>query len=263
MIPGYEQYVYDVTKNKTSDAFNNTTRKLAAHVAHTIPNAGEFRNAMDPDDLGFKTILEPSDPDPNASQVELKKWETRYKKWDSLTNKREEASRAAYAMILAQCSDAVIDRMQTYSTWAGIQDREDVIALLELIRAAIYSGPATKMPTVSYMEAEDEVVCFKQTRRMTNSQYLEMFKGKVEVYEHLNGEPGTSAGRVTAQLVINSIIPEQATDDQISIARDQARQAYLANRFIKNCDPVRYADRVAGLKISQVEGKDPYPKTLT
>mmetsp|Transcript_2035 Transcript_2035/g.3073 ORF Transcript_2035/g.3073 Transcript_2035/m.3073 type:complete len:95 (+) Transcript_2035:135-419(+) len=87
----YKTYVYDISKNKGLDAFNNTTRKLSKYILSKVPNAGEFLKAMKPDNLGLEEIPLPNDPNKNASQVEYKKWKTNCKNWDPLTKKRTEA----------------------------------------------------------------------------------------------------------------------------------------------------------------------------
>ena len=55
---------------------------------------------MNPDDLGFENIVEPADPAANATPVYLEKWKTRYKNWDTSTNKCNEASKAAFEIII-------------------------------------------------------------------------------------------------------------------------------------------------------------------
>ena len=116
-LVGYESQVYDISRNRGSDAFSTTTRKLAEYISRTVSNAGEFINAMNPDDLGFDMIDEPDDPDDDVNHIVIEKWKTRYKNWDSLTNKRNEAIKAAYAIVIGQCSDAVKDKMKTYDEW--------------------------------------------------------------------------------------------------------------------------------------------------
>ena len=112
-LPGYETYVYDISRNKGSDAFSATTRKLSEYVSRTVSNAGEFMNAMNPDDLGFERIEEPEEPANGATAIELEKWKTKYKNWDQLTSKRSEAKKAAYAIVIGQCSETVKDKMKS------------------------------------------------------------------------------------------------------------------------------------------------------
>ena len=195
-LPGYEKHVCDVTTNKGSDAFNTTTRMLVEYIWRTVPNAGEFLNAMDPEDLRFMPLYQPNDPNTTATIIELEIWKMWYKQWDSLVNKQAEASKAAYAVIIGQCSDSIKVQMKTYPAWSTIQGLLDVIGLLQLIRTSMYKGTATRQPTLSLIEAESEMINCRQHRRMSNMQYLETFCNHAKVYEHLGSEPRTSKARI-------------------------------------------------------------------
>ena len=72
-LPGYETYVYEILRNKGPDVFSATTRKLSEYISRTVTNAGEFMNAMNPDDLGFESIKEPEDPEDGATAIQLEK----------------------------------------------------------------------------------------------------------------------------------------------------------------------------------------------
>lgn len=74
--------------------------------------------------------------------------DTKYKNWDVLTSKRNEAMKAAYAIIIGHCSDAVKEKMKTYPKWKTIQADLDVIELLRLIRTYMYSGTVSRKPTL-------------------------------------------------------------------------------------------------------------------
>ena len=67
---------------------------------------------MNPDDLGFEEIPEPADPADDATPVVYEKWKTSYKNWDIKTTKRAETSKAAFAIIIGQCSDSLKDKMK-------------------------------------------------------------------------------------------------------------------------------------------------------
>ena len=69
-----------------------------------------------------------------------------------------EASRAAFSIILGQCTKELHDRMETFKEWGNIKDKCDVIKILQLIRSATYAGSATKKDTVTYIEAEQALI---------------------------------------------------------------------------------------------------------
>ena len=68
---------------------------------------------MNPDELRFDVIVEPTDPFDGATAIQIEKWKSRYKNWDMKLTKRDEASKVAFAIIIGQCADALKDKMKT------------------------------------------------------------------------------------------------------------------------------------------------------
>merc|ERR1719261_1105167 len=100
----------------------------------------------------------------------------------------------------------------------------------------MYTGRASSKTTMTFIQAENALYSFRQGRKMSNAKYLEVFKARVEVYRHLGGEPGTTSARVSSQLTVNGHDPDNATEEQRSIATKECREEYLANLFIRNSD---------------------------
>jgi len=65
--------VFDL-QNKESDAFNLSLRNVAEYIARSIPNGGEFMQALNPDDLGFNALTPPADPPEKATAVQMETW---------------------------------------------------------------------------------------------------------------------------------------------------------------------------------------------
>lgn len=151
----------------------------------------------------------------------------------------------------------------TYDEFDDIQERLDLIELLQLIRKAMYSGTTTNKTTLSYLKAETALLTYTQGRNTTNSRYIENFRNKVEIYKMFGGELGSCGARVDAVLEEEGITRNDATTEELTDAINQAQQEYLSGLLIKNCDPGRYTHNLAGLRLRQVEGgADPYPRTL-
>ena len=96
---------------------------------------------------------------------------------------REKASETTFAILLAQCSDHILAKMETYSNWPTIKSTMDVIDLAQLIRTIMYTGTQTQSVTVSYVEAEISLLSFQQRPNMSNRKYFDTFRAKIEVYE--------------------------------------------------------------------------------
>ena len=120
----------------SADRFNTIVRNIAEHIARTVPNGGEFLTSLSLDSIDgmkFKNIEEPQDPDDETKLTSMKKWEIAIQKAEKLKENRNEASRAAFSIIIGQCTKELRDRMETFKEWPDIQQKCDVIALLELI----------------------------------------------------------------------------------------------------------------------------------
>ena len=118
----------------------------------------------------LKTLLNP--PTPLIMQL---RWFTKngkpgYKNWDTKTTKRAKASKAAFATIIGQCSDAFKGKMKTYDEWIQVQNDLGIIQLLQLIRTTIYSRTATNKSTLTYIEAGVGLLTCKLTKQMSNSK---------------------------------------------------------------------------------------------
>ena len=117
----------------------------------------------------------------------------------------------------------------------------------------------SKKSTHAYIDAEYTLVSFRQPERMSNSAYLEKLKSLVEVFEHLGGEPGTSAARVQQYLGD----PNEKDLDILDVAHGLAREEYIAVNLIIKSDPKRYRTLIDHLANNYKQGNDGYPTTIS
>ena len=109
-------------------------RGIASYIVRTVANAGEFLTVLDPENLGFSTLVAPEDPPDNAGNVAFKKWELKLKDYKENRKARTKASQSAFTILLAQCSDGLLEEMETYPGWAIIKDNMNIINLAKLIK---------------------------------------------------------------------------------------------------------------------------------
>jgi hypothetical protein len=103
-------HVYDVTPGKSGfDAFAKTTHEIGEYIARTVKDAGEFRSAMDPENLGFATLAIPPDPDDLTNVLMMERWKMVYKHYSNAAKRRTKATSQAFAIVLGQCSPTMID----------------------------------------------------------------------------------------------------------------------------------------------------------
>jgi hypothetical protein len=69
-----KQHVHDIRPAKPIDLFAKTTCKIGEYLTWTIKNRSEFWNALQPEDLGFETIVQPPEPADYNNLIIVKQW---------------------------------------------------------------------------------------------------------------------------------------------------------------------------------------------
>ena len=253
-----EFITYDTTGNLTNqDLYTTTTRKIGEYVAKTFERAGEFRLGMV--NLKLAAIDLPTSPSAKATTAEIEIYKIDLREAKGRLRRREENSQRIFPLLLGQCSRTIRDRMEAHQDWHQVNEDSDVIGLLKLIRQSMHGKATSKQVTHSYAEAESDFVRFKQTEKMTNSDYLEKFKGLIAVYEHCGGEPGITASRI--KLFLDTSEPD--ADKAEREARAKARNEYIAVTFLLKSDGKRYGQLLRDLQNDYTRGLAGYPTTLS
>ena len=135
----------------------------------------------------------------------------------------------------------------------------NALGLLRLIRQSLYQRATRRQETHALIEAETSLMRFRQSERMSNSDYLEKLRDLVEVYEHLGWEPGVSKVRIESLL----IDPESADEDDVQEAKLKAREEYLAVLLLTKSDPKRYGTLITDVENAYTRGQNGYPTTVS
>jgi hypothetical protein len=184
------------------------------------------------------------------------------KEYRYMINNRSELIKKSFAIVIGQYSPAVRDRLEAHATWTAIHASLDIIRLLHLIHTSLFSGATSRHTMhVVLIEAQDAFMSFRQTNRMTNGAYFDKFKALLEVYQHLGGDVGVI--HVPPDEYVEAADPSRPTVAELEMGRTQARDEYLAIRFLRSSDPVRYGALLADVENSHTRGQDSYPTTLT
>jgi hypothetical protein len=257
-----KEHVYDAIPGRNGfDVFVKTTREIGEYIARSIKDGGEFRVALDPEDLGFTTLTAPVDPPATANAMDIKRWEIKYKAFSEAEERRAKATAQAFAVVLGQCSPTVIDRIKANSLYSAVSDSDDIIGLLRLIRTSMYTGATSKNEMHSLIDTRAKFYAFKQTPRMSNADYLRVFKANVDAIEHLKGDIGTDNAYILQRIIDTG---GDVADALIVAASTKAvvREEYLAMHFFLHADARRYGSLIANVQNDYVLGTSKYSKTV-
>jgi hypothetical protein len=78
--------------------------------------------------------------------VLMERWQYDYKLYKDKVEKWGIATGMAYAIVLGQCSPALINRLEAHEDFTTINAGYDLVGLLELIHKCMYTGATTKDP---------------------------------------------------------------------------------------------------------------------
>ena len=148
-------FIYDVSTHKSTRVFSKTTKEIAEYAAREYTSAGEFRHALQ--NLEYDVLAPPAyspadAANPTVPEQELFKLE--YKSYFDKKTKREENQKKIYALVLGQCTQAMVDRLESSSEYEAVDASNDPVELLKLIRACIYQKTVTKKPVHAFIDAE-------------------------------------------------------------------------------------------------------------
>ena len=167
-------FVYDVGPNKGgSELFTKTTREIAKYVATNYIGASDFRNGMV--DLNLQPVRPPTDPTDPHDQVAFEKWKRAYATYERQYEERRKLAGRVFSLVIGQCTQGMRDVLEASQSWSSINDSDDVIELLKLIKISTYNQTTRKKDVLAMIQAEERFVKFKQGN-LSNAQFLEKFK---------------------------------------------------------------------------------------
>jgi hypothetical protein len=109
------------------------------------------------------------------------------------------------------------------------------------------------------------VSVYYQRHDTSNTDYVQFFQALVGVVETYRGAYGNEPGLIEAHLIGQGVAAGQldtATPAQLTAAKADCREAYLACMLLRGADSIRYGALKVELANDMTKGQDNYPKTM-
>ena len=107
------------------------------------------------------------------------------------------------------CTQAMVDRLEATEEYEDVNNSNNPVELLKLIRSCIYQKHVTKKPVHAFIDAEYALLTLRQESNQSLSSYYKKFKEVVQVYQNLGSGPGASDDCVSETLLHRTPIFQQ------------------------------------------------------
>ena len=113
---------------------------------------------------------------------------------------------------MGQCSPTVVNRIKASSMWNKINNSNNLMGLLRLIRTSMYTGATSKNAIHSLLDAQNKFFSFRQSSRITNAEYLRNFTALADQVVHLHGDFCTAQSYVTKRIEEDGVVTQEMSD---------------------------------------------------
>eukprot|EP00957_Ditylum_brightwellii_P048016 3646081-Ditylum_brightwellii.AAC.2 len=146
-IPDLKGHIYNTAYALQADLYMHTTNKIAHYAGRTCHKADDIKKAIEKlEEIEFLA--------PTLKEVKVKNGHTETNKMantiaaiflnkeiDQYIKHREayqENKTKMFTVIISQCTDLIISKLESYPSWTNIEDESNVLELLTTIKRIAY-----------------------------------------------------------------------------------------------------------------------------
>ena len=181
-------HVYDVLDHRQADAFAKTTKELAGYAGRTMVEGDDVRLVVE--NLQLPTLDEPAAPTGAVDDYQKMKWQAQVKIYLSRVAQLESNMRKLYSIIIGQCSESMLNKLESSDEFKAISARSDSIALLKAIKKVSFHHESQKFGPHAMHDAMSMFYTCRQSEHTTTEAYLETFNNTVSVVTYCGGNLG-------------------------------------------------------------------------
>ncbi|VEU38525.1 unnamed protein product [Pseudo-nitzschia multistriata] len=176
--------------------------------------------------------------------------------------KYDDDMKKMYSTIHGQCTDAMIQKISADTSFTSVQDENDAIGLLRIIKKICYSYEAQQFPPLAGVRAIMNLYRQTQGEFTSDIEWYEQFENLLTAAAACGGElhvPG-----VDNYIINRDYGGEMPKEEETRrIIRKKALELTQATIYIENANHARYAGIKEKLENDFLMGQNNYPETLT
>jgi len=243
-----------VDKGVTFDVFQE---RLKNHVIKNFNKAEDVTSLIteltDPmTDFELNNAPANFDAAQASNQMEVKKWEMRYKMYLNCEETLRENITKIYGLTIGQCTPALRSTLKSDPDYKNKSSTYDSLWLLQKLRVLTAGVDTAANPSFSLNE---QILFFFNTRQGQNESdddYLMRFNSRTHVLE-MSGRDHMFLSEKVLGKAINT-----ASDIEIA----ESREKFRVMCFLQRADKGRYGELLDDLKKGMFVGRDEYPTTV-
>jgi hypothetical protein len=235
-------FVFDCAEGKQADRYNTTIREITAYTGRTYDYGGDIRWSIK-NEKKYVTI-KPADVGTTATATDKRIWEKEIDEYVQRKAKLTSNCKKLYALILGQCTEHIISKLESLDDFKEIERALDVIKLMKAIKGVLYQFEGQKYEDEALHEAMKRFCLFNQNREMTNAKFLETFQTLVSVITECGGEIGHNPRGIIRALKEKGGGLASATPKELDETKATAKEGYLAVAMLSACDNSRARKRL-------------------
>ena len=171
-----------------------------------------------------------------------------------------------YDIIHAQCNDAIIQELQTYSFYEAVFGASDSVELLKLIKLICYTYQVKHTQTSGPHQGREDIHHVSPSYWRENISYLDIFENMHTVYTTSGGEV-SGTGMIAYEMGQPRRSHAAGTGfNSLSIAQQDAFRAWDRLAYIstlkKNANQKRYGDLKTQLSNDYIMGASKFPANI-
>jgi hypothetical protein len=151
--PGHEDDIFTCGQAFDAANFEEVCKKLARYCAVNFKSGGAMvRKAIE--EMTALKIDPPADLPATATKMQEKVWETDYDEYRRKLSVWNDASELAYQLFLSYCQQDVEQKIVSSDHWDSVNNKQDLIALLKMIRDTAHQHDEIKGGTMQVVEQD-------------------------------------------------------------------------------------------------------------
>ena len=260
---GLKGHVYDILDYGQADAFARTTKELAGYAGRTMKEGDDVRLAIQK--LAIQTFPKPAVPAAGADKFEELEYGAEVKIYLGRVVQLSSNMRTLYNIIIGQCSESMINKLESTDTFDAISSTSDSIGLLKAIKSMSFNQESQKFSPHALHDAMTLFYTCRQGERTTTEAYLETFNNTTAIVSYCGGALGTARALGNELAKERGIDIDTATPETVKGLRVEAQERYLAVAFILGADKKRFNQLLTEMENDYLKYQTPsaYPQTVT